>query len=78
MLRKKRNFVPKIGQEVECFNCRSKRGSAWMFPFTGYVTKVYEKSALVVIISTHPTDDSLVVEYKGKTVVSFKELKVVR
>lgn len=49
-----------------------------MFPFTGYVTKVYEKSALVVIISTHPADDSLVVEYKGKTVVSFKELKVVR
>ncbi|WP_325813822.1 hypothetical protein [Enterococcus hirae] len=39
--------------------------------------KVYEKSAMVIIRTTHPDDDHLVVERGGRTIVPFTEMRVV-
>ena len=62
MARKNKKFIPEVEQEVECFCCDSKRGTPWLYPFAGYVGQVYEKSAMVIIKSTHPKDDCLVEE----------------
>jgi hypothetical protein len=73
--KRKQKFVPKIGQKVECLCSESKRESAWLYPFTGYVARLYERSAIVVIQSTHKRDDHLVIERHGRTVVPFEEME---
>lgn len=72
---KKKEFIPEVDQEVECFCCDSKRDTPWLYPFEGYVKEVYDNSALVTIKTTHPDDDGLVVEYHGKTIVPFAEMR---
>ncbi|ENZ9221634.1 hypothetical protein ACHCPG_002344 [Enterococcus hirae] len=77
MARKKKKFIPEVNQEVECFCCDSNRETPWLYPFEGYVERVYDKSALVTIRSTHSEDDGLVVKYHGKIVVPFTEMRAV-
>ncbi|WP_165004504.1 MULTISPECIES: hypothetical protein [unclassified Enterococcus] len=72
---RKKNFIPEVGQEVECFCCDSKRDTPWLYPFEGYVKEVYDNSAMITIKTTHPEDDSLVVRYGGRTIVSFSEMR---
>lgn len=43
----------------------------------GYVKEVYDNSAMVIIRTTHPDDDGLVVGYHGKTIVPFTEMRAV-
>ncbi|MEX1447273.1 hypothetical protein [Enterococcus sp. C76] len=75
MARKNKNFIPEVGQEVECFCCNSKRETPWLYPFEGYVKEVYENSAMINIKTTHPEGDSLVVGYNGRTIVPFSEMR---
>lgn len=75
---RKKKFIPEVGQEVECFCCKSKRETPWLYPFEGYVKEVYENSAMVTIDSTHPDDDGLAVGYHGKTIVPFTEMRTVK
>ncbi|ROY77336.1 hypothetical protein EGW69_13840 [Enterococcus faecium] len=74
---RKKKLIPEVGQEVECFCCDSKRYTPWLYPFEGYVKEVYDKSAMVVIRTTHPDDDYLVTGYHGKTIVPFTEMRAV-
>ncbi|OTN92422.1 hypothetical protein [Enterococcus faecium] len=75
MTEKNKKFIPEIGQEVECFCCNSKRGTPWLYPFSGYVKRVYDNSAMITISTTHPKDDYLVAGYEGKTIVPFTEMR---
>ncbi|MBK5028644.1 hypothetical protein [Enterococcus faecium] len=75
MSRKKKS-IPEVGQEVECFCCNSKRETPWLYPFSGYVKHVYDNSAMVIIKTTHPDDDHLVIVRSGKTIVPFSEMRV--
>ena len=72
---RKKKIIPAVGKEVECFCCDSNRDTHWLYLFEGYVEKVYEKSAMVIIRTTHPDDDHLVVERGGRTIVPFKEMR---
>ena len=74
---RKKKFIPDVNQEVECFCCDSKRETPWIYRFEGYVERVYENSAMVIIMSTHPKDDHLVVERGGRTIVPFTEMRAV-
>lgn len=76
--KKKQGFIPEVGQEVECFICDSKRNTPWRYPFEGFVEKVYEKSAMVIIRTTHPEDDYLIADRGGRTIVPFREMKAVK
>ncbi|HHB0713963.1 hypothetical protein [Enterococcus faecium] len=71
MAGKNKKFIPEVGQEVECFCCKSDRDTPWIYPFIGYVKHIYNKSAMVIIKSTHPDDDGLVGGYDGRTIVPF-------
>lgn len=75
MAGKNKKFIPEVGQEVECFCCKSKRETPWLYSFEGYVKYVYDNSAMVIIKTTHPEDDGLVVRYGGRTIVSFAEMR---
>ena len=75
MAGKNKKFIPEVGQEVECFCCKSKRETPWLYPFEGYVEDVYDNSAMVTIKTTHPDDDGLVVGYDGRTIVPFSEMR---
>ena len=72
---RKKKIIPEVNQEVECFCCDSNRGTPWLYPFSGYVKHVYDNSAMVIIKTTHPEDDGLVVRYGGRTIVSFAEMR---
>ncbi|EMF0201266.1 hypothetical protein NXK88_000419 [Enterococcus hirae] len=74
----KKKFIPEVDQEVECFCCDSKRETPWLYPFSGYVKEVYDKSAMITIKINQPEDDGLVVEYHGKTIVPFTEMRAVK
>ncbi|RBT70850.1 hypothetical protein EA82_00759 [Enterococcus hirae] len=74
---RKKKFIPEVNQEVECFCCKSKRETPWLYPFSGYVKHVYDNSAMVTIDSTHPDDDGLAVGYYRKTIVPFTEMRAV-
>lgn len=76
MSRKKKS-IPEVGQEVECFCCNSKRETPWLYPFSGYVKHVYDNSAMVIIKTTHPDDDGLIVRHVGRTIVPFTEMRAV-
>lgn len=75
MAGKNKKFIPEVGQEVECFCCKSDRDTPWIYPFIGYVKHIYNKSAMVIIKSTHLKDDHLVIERSGKTIVPFEEMR---
>lgn len=75
---RKKKFIPEVGQDVECFCCDSKRYTPWPYPFSGYVKKVYDNSAMVTIKTTHPEDDGLVVGYDGRTIVPFSEMRAAK
>lgn len=72
---KKRKFIPEVRQEVGCFCCESERDTPWLYPFIGYIEKVYENSALVTIASTHLEDDKLIEMYDGQTIVPLVEMR---
>ena len=72
---RKKKFIPEVNQEVECFCCDSNRGTPWLYPFSGYVKHVYDNSAMVIIKTTHPEDDYLVVERGGRTIIPFSEMR---
>ncbi|EON3043349.1 hypothetical protein ACNG35_000934 [Enterococcus hirae] len=74
---RKKNFIPVVNQEVECFCCDSNRETPWFYPFSGYVKHVYDNSAMVTIDSTHPKDDYLLMERGGRTIVPFTEMRAV-
>ena len=72
---RKKKFIPEVNKEVECFCCKSRRETPWLYPFEGYVKEVYDNSAMVIIRTTHPDDDHLVVERGGRTIVPFTEIR---
>lgn len=72
--RKQKYRHVEVGKIYECDLC--KRGP-WKYPFRGEVLCINEKSAVVKIIATHEADDCLITRLENKTVVPFKDLKVI-
>lgn len=63
----------KIGDKCLCI---PRKDTPWIDGFIGEIEEIYEKSAMVKIISTSEEDDHLVEEYSGRTVVPIKRIGV--
>lgn len=65
----------KIG---EVYDCIPTTWESWKYPFRGLVENVLTNSAVVLIISTHESDEGLMEVLKNRTVVPLKNLEEIQ
>lgn len=70
--REKKSSRIKIG---EVYDCKPTTWESWKYPFRGIVEKVLTNTAVVMIVSTHKSDEALMISLNHRTVVPLKNLE---
>lgn len=69
--RKKRTKI-RVG---EIYHCTPFTWESWKYPFRGMVEKILNNSAVVMIVSTHESDEPLMMALHQRTVVPLRNLE---